>query len=148
MNDIQFASSIRQSLDESAQRLPWRITHRLERARKSALAQVTDRKADPAEAIDRVIIPVTGRERFTHGGSMPPAWELAEQTQAPLGWRLAAIVLPAAVLVGGLIGFSELESTRSATEIANLETAVLTDDVPIAAYADRGFGVFLKNSEQ
>ena len=147
MNDIQFASSIRQALDESAQRLPWRVTHRLERARKAALARAPERKLRPAAAGERVIVPVNGRERFSRGGSMPAAKELAEQGSAPLGWRLAAILLPAAVLVGGLIGFSELESMRSATEMANLETAVLTDDVPIAAYADRGFGVFLKNSE-
>ena len=25
---------------------------------------------------------------------------------------------------------------------------VLTDDLPISAYADRGFGVYLKNSQQ
>jgi len=31
---------------------------------------------------------------------------------------------------------------------AEVEAAVLTDLVPIAAYVDRGFGVYLKNSQQ
>ena len=64
-----------------------------------------------------------------------------------IAWRLAAIVLPVAALVAGLIAFAELDAQRDADEVAELEAAVLSDDVPIAAYADRGFGVYLKNSK-
>lgn len=151
MNDIQFASSIRQALDESTQLLPWRVTHRLERARKTALEDVRDdarRASDASRASRRVIVPVPSQGHLSHDGWSQSASGFADRPRARLGWRLMAILLPAAVLIAGLFGFSELESSRSAAEVANLETtAVLADEVPIAAYADRGFGVFLKNSK-
>ena len=37
MNEQQIAQGIRDALDESASRLPYRISHRLEQARLSAL---------------------------------------------------------------------------------------------------------------
>ncbi|MFO0457685.1 MAG: DUF3619 family protein, partial [Burkholderiales bacterium] len=39
MNEQLFASRIRQALDESAERLPYRVTQRLERARLAAVAR-------------------------------------------------------------------------------------------------------------
>lgn len=169
MNDIQFTSSIRQALDESAQRLPWRVTHRLERARKAAIARVPVEANSTGDTRGRAEAVVPGHApeqrargidrgpgergadrhehvRLPHSGFSRPGSGLAERPRARLAWRLAAVLVPAVVLVAGFVGFSELASMHSATEIATLETDVLADEVPISAYADRGFGVFLKNS--
>jgi hypothetical protein len=86
-------------------------------------------------------------------GAMLGGWALSKRyadacDRAPcMAWRLAAIVLPVAALVAGFIAFAELDAHRDADAVAELEAAVLSDDVPIAAYADRGFGVYLKNSK-
>lgn len=157
MNETRFTSSIRQALDESAERLPLRVTHRLEQARKAALARAPERVAAQALAGGLSSRPFVGLAAAGAGGSLsagalPGSWAVsrhdADGDRPPfVAWRLAAIVVPVAVLVAGLIAFSELDARRDADEVAELEAAVLSDDVPIAAYADRGFGVYLKNSK-
>jgi len=154
MNETRFISSIRLALDESADRLPMRVTHRLEQARRAALSRVPERSTQPA----RVAAAVPALGFAAAGGPGLPGnaamggWVLSKRDadacdRMPcLAWRIAAIVFPVAALVAGMIAFSELEAARGAAEVAELEAAVLADDVPIAAYADRGFGVFLKNS--
>jgi len=37
---------------------------------------------------------------------------------------------------------------QSAAELAEVDSALLTDDVPLVAYADRGFGVYIKNTRR
>ena len=156
MNDeLRFTNSIRQALDESTERLPWRVTHRLEQARKAALARAPEavllRPATVQGAAGVVGLSAGAAGSYALPGASRRTGPLrgfdADDGARPsLAWRVALILLPLAILVAGLIGFSELESMREADEVAELEAAVLADDVPISAYADRGFGVFLKNS--
>jgi hypothetical protein len=161
MNEIRFTSTVRRALDESTQRLPWRVTQRLEQARKTALLGVPEAAAEarrPAErfAVGGLLVGVSGPHSVSLGLDRSFSstavsgidFEPSGRSRPPFVWRLAAILAPAALLVAALIAFSELESARDADEVADLEAAVLADEVPIAAYADRGFGVFLKNSYQ
>lgn len=62
-----------------------------------------------------------------------------------LVWRVAAVVVPVALVTVGLFGISAWETRQRAEDLTELDAAMLVDDVPIAAYADRGFGVFLRN---
>jgi hypothetical protein len=41
-----------------------------------------------------------------------------------------------------------LENDRRASEVAEVDAALLTDDLPPAAYADPGFIQFLKQSDE
>jgi len=158
MNDTRFTTTIKQALDESAERLPLRVTHRLEQARKAALARAPERAAVQGLAGSSAGHAVIGLAAAGAGASLSAGpslggWALSKRDadacdRAPcVAWRIAAIVLPVAALVAGLIAFSEIDAQRDADEVAELEAAVLSDDVPIAAYADRGFGVYLKNSQ-
>jgi Protein of unknown function (DUF3619) len=64
-----------------------------------------------------------------------------------LGWftRIASLV-PLIALVVGLMGIhSGMEDIR-AHELAEVDAALLTDDLPPSAYADAGFREFLKTS--
>src|SRR5690606_2029692 len=45
-----FPQAVRQALDESTERLPWRVTHRLEQARAAALARLPSEDAHAATA--------------------------------------------------------------------------------------------------
>ena len=63
-------------------------------------------------------------------------------------WRLGVTLVPVLVVAIGLMVISVWNDTETADEIAEVDTAVLTDEVPLSAYTDRGFGVFLKNSRQ
>jgi hypothetical protein len=59
-----------------------------------------------------------------------------------------ASVLPLVVLVAGLVLIHDLQSERRASELAEVDAALLIDDLPPAAYADPGFVQFLKQQSQ
>ncbi len=60
-------------------------------------------------------------------------------------WNRVGWVAPLVVLVFGLIGIAEWQQDSRINDIAELDVALLTDDVPPDAYADSGFLGFLKN---
>jgi hypothetical protein len=136
MNEQLFAYRIRQALDESAERLPFRVTQRLERSRASALARAH---------------PVASAEPASFGirnGS-------ASLTMASLGRpsglvRLLSTVVPILLGVAGLYGISVWDDAQDAAETADIDAELLLadDDIPLAAYADKGFGVYIKNVRQ
>src|SRR5690606_14121721 len=72
--------------------------------------------------------------------------EPADPPAPRLLWRIAAVVVPIAVVTAGLLGISALDAQRRADDLAELDAAMLADEVPISAYADRGFGVYLRNA--
>jgi hypothetical protein len=59
-------------------------------------------------------------------------------------WNRIASVLPLVALVAGLFLIQMAQDDRRAHEVAEVDAALLTDDLPPAAYADPGFVQFLK----
>jgi Protein of unknown function (DUF3619) len=53
-------------------------------------------------------------------------------------------LLPLLALVAGLFAINHFQTEMRAKEVAEIDSALLTDDLPPAAYADQGFGQFLK----
>lgn len=119
-------------LNLGATELPYDISERLRAARERAVAQ---RKAEVARSA--------------------PLWVAQGQTAA-LGWggeesmglfgRLSAIVAMG-VLVFGLLGISDLQSDERARELADVDMALLTDELPPQAFADTGFIQFLQKDQ-
>ncbi len=60
-------------------------------------------------------------------------------------WQRAAAVLPLVVLVAGLVGIDHWATQEQITTAADIDTALLADDLPPEAYADPGFAEFLRN---
>jgi hypothetical protein len=58
-------------------------------------------------------------------------------------WNRIASMLPLIVLVVGLITISLVQNDQRAQELADVDVALLTDDLPPSAYADPGFAQFL-----
>ena len=123
-----FAHRVTAALDQSADRLPWRVTQRLERARLTALARLP---------VERVVQPAM---------ALSAAGSAAVQSGPRWPWRALATVLPPLAVAAGLYGIVVWTDTRDAEETAEVDAAVLTDDLPISAYADQGFGVYLNNT--
>jgi Protein of unknown function (DUF3619) len=136
MNEKQFSIEIRRALDESTERLPYRVTERLARAREAALARVP--AAHSVVGFAAPVVNEGARDSTTlslsGGGS---GW-----------WRFAGLVVPAAILIAGLVVFNIWDVTATANELSELDAEVLTDEVPLDTLSDRGFGVFLKNIRQ
>jgi uncharacterized protein DUF3619 len=80
-----------------------------------------------------------------------PVWGLAAAGQVvarftehrALGMRY---LIPAAALVLGLIGVVYWQVPGPANDSAEIDVGLLTDDLPINAYLDRGFDSWLKRS--
>jgi hypothetical protein len=56
------------------------------------------------------------------------------------------MLLPTIVLILGLIAVSHWRDSQLAAEIEEIDAAVLTGDLPLDAYLDKGFDAWLKRS--
>jgi hypothetical protein len=61
-------------------------------------------------------------------------------------WGGAASWLPFVVLVIGLMGIGTLQDQMRASEVAAVDTELLTGDLPTAAYTDPGFAQYLQRA--
>lgn len=136
MNEHEFTQRIRKALDESSARVPYRVSHRLEQARAAALARHAQTAPEPLAE------PQELRSTVGAGVGSAPSFGI------PLWWRIGLALLPALALTAGLLAISAWHEAETADELIELDAAVLMDEVPLNAYADRGFGVFLKNNRQ
>ncbi|MEO7548542.1 MAG: DUF3619 family protein [Ramlibacter sp.] len=59
-------------------------------------------------------------------------------------WSRVASALPILVLAAGLVAIHVVQNERRASDLAEVDAALLTDDLPPSAYADPGFVQFLK----
>lgn len=116
------------ALEQGAQSLPADISERLRVARLQAL----QRRKKEATAVAHVVLPsggvaILGRHRFG------PGW-----------WPTLGAAIPALALVLGLIGIHVIQNDQAAEETAEIDAALLLDELPPEAYTDAGFAQFLK----
>ena len=123
MNEQQTAYRIRQLLNRGLD-LDAGTLSRLEAARERALSR--QRVTAPSFVLgwaDNVI------GRFGGPASLIPR-----------------MLLPMAVLILGLIAVNQWRDSQTAAEIEEIDAAVLTGDLPLDAYLDKGFDAWLKRS--
>ena len=60
----------------------------------------------------------------------------------------AAVVAPLLAMVAGLVGVYQVEREQRIAELADLDAAVLSDDLPLTAYTDHGFNAYLAQQQQ
>ncbi len=60
-------------------------------------------------------------------------------------WQRAAALLPLVVLVAGLVGIDHWSTQERIATAADIDSALLADDLPPEAYADPGFAEFLRS---
>ncbi len=119
MNEMQFGHRIRQLLTQGTQVRP-------DVARQLAAARM--------RALERQRAEVTGF-----------AW--ADNVVGRMGgWSGFAlrVLLPIALLVGSGAALYSWQQNRLAAEVEEIDAQLLTDDLPIDAYLDRGFQNWLK----
>lgn len=138
MNEPATAGRVRRLLDERLDQLPDRITERLATARGAALARMPG-PAPQARPVARASArrpPDPARRPGPQAGA-----------QAGGGWlRWLPMPLATVVFAGGLLVVWHWSDLRRAQDLAALDVAILADDVPLSAYADKGFGVYLRNT--
>ena len=59
---------------------------------------------------------------------------------------VSRVLMPAVVLVVGLVAFNNWHQSQLVQEIEEIDAAVLAGDLPLDAYLDKGFDAWLKRS--
>lgn len=126
--EARVARRITARLTERADELPHDITERLRVARQQAVErarQLRKLSAAPAWAAQ-------GNASAALSG--PPSW-----------WLRLASVVPLALLLVGLFVIQRTYLEQQISAAAEIDEAILTDDLPPQAYSDPGFAEFLKS---
>lgn len=114
----------------AASDMPHDISERLRIARQQAVSQ---RKSAAVRATRAVGV----------GGGTAA---LQDGSEDGLGWwGRAGALLPLVALVAGLLLINAQQNDSRARELAEVDVALLTDELPPAAFADPGFVQFLKS---
>jgi len=131
LSQDRFGRRVAARLDAGAAELPHDISERLRAARVQAVAH---RKVS-LQTATATAVAASGGQATLGFGEEQPGW-----------WSRIASALPLIALAAGLIAINVVQNERRANEVAEVDAALLTDDLPPAAYADPGFVQFLKNA--
>lgn len=121
-------------LSAGAAELPHDLSERLRVARAQAVSQ---RKITKIQTAGTVAGHAGGTAALTWGSGEGWNW-----------WSRIGSVLPLIALVAGLLAINSFQSDKRTQELAEVDAALLTDDLPPAAFADPGFVQFLKTGRQ
>jgi hypothetical protein len=121
----QFGLRVAAQLNSAAQDLPHDISERLRAARTRAVAARLQTNTSTANQNGAAILNF-GEEGLNL-------------------WSRLASIFPLIALVAGLALIQNVMDDNRANELAEVDSALLIDDLPPAAYADPGFLQFLKN---
>ncbi len=132
--DDDIARKLAGYLDHGTASMRAGTAYRLQLARQEALARLT--------AAERVGEPELASAMAGGAGVLRPG---------PAGrslWTSARLWLPVAILAAALFGYQEYRSWQAqqeTTELVETDAAILTSDLPIDAYLDRGFQNWLNH---
>ena len=124
-DELNLAYKVRHALNEQLDTLPDATTSRLATARAAAMAR---KKADA---------PRRAPVRFSVGS-------LFSMT----GMGRIAVAIPVFALVAGLAGVYQHEQKQHIADMAELDAAVLSDELPLTAYLDDGFNAYLASQKR
>jgi len=124
--ELEFAYKIRRALDQRSQVLDPAVPARLAAARQSALSH----KKESVRAAAPVL--ASGAHGATSSFRLNRSWLQRLGIAAPI---LAGLVL--------FVSLYQYEQQNHINAIADLDAAVLADELPLSAYADHGFNAFL-----
>lgn len=128
-DDLNFAYKVRHALNEHLDHLPASTVDRLASARKIAVSR---KKTQPVAV--RLL-----QRAFAGGGNSSSQVSLLNKM---------GVAIPLLAMVIGLAGIYQVEEEQRIAEIAELDAAVLSDELPLTAYMDEGFNAYLAQRAQ
>ncbi|CAN7286854.1 DUF3619 family protein [Acidovorax sp. LjRoot117] len=132
-----FARRVTARLSGGTDQLPYEIAERLRASRMQALAQRKKAAAPVRVAAPVIVNAGGGSATLGRGDNERGGW-----------WNALVSAVPLMALVVGLVMINIAQDESSTNDVAEVDAALLTDDLPPAAYADPGFVQFLKTSAQ
>ena len=128
-DDINLAYKVRHALNENLDALPVSTTERLAAARALALSR---KKADAP--------------RQTQPAKRP-LFDIKALFTGPALARIA-VAVPMLALVIGMGGVYQHEQQQRIAALADIDAAVLADELPLTAYLDHGFNAYLESQQR
>jgi len=128
IDDTNLAYKVRHALNEQLDTLPDATTSRLAAARAAAMAR---KKADAPRSTVQANKKSSVFSFFS--GST---------------WGRVAVAVPLLALVAGLSSVYQHEQKQHIAELAELDAAVLSDELPLTAYLDNGFNAYLASQKR
>ena len=128
----RFALRVACALTERSDRLGADVGERLRFAREQALTRA--RTLRPADAAPVLGVGASGAAVLGRGGW---GW-----------WMRIGAVMPAFALVAGLVLIQKWQDKVQISVAAEIDAALLADDLPPTAYSDAGFAEFLKTPHE
>ena len=129
----RFGLKLAAHLSASSSALPPDLSARLKAARMQAIAQ---RKVSVAYA---------AAQQVGSGPMATLAWGTAPNHK-PNWWLRLGSLLPLLALLIGLVFIANMQEDQHVRDVAEIDAALLLDELPPAAFADPGFVQFLKAS--
>jgi Protein of unknown function (DUF3619) len=127
---LKAASYLSLGISDHSHALPHDVTERLRAARAQAVAK---RKVARLQTAPQVV---------NNGGSAAMTWGSGER----FGWWAGiGSVVPLIALVVGMLVINNVQSDNRTQELAEVDAALLLDELPPAAFTDAGFVQFLKS---
>jgi hypothetical protein len=129
----QFGRAITARLSDTTTDLPNDISERLKAARMQALEK---RKAV------KLVVAASGISVSGNAAALQFGSGFGNK------WRKLGAWLPLFALVAGLMTIAFVQDEYRAKEIADVDSEILTDDLPPAAFTDPGFAQFLRSNRE
>jgi hypothetical protein len=139
--ETRFGLRLAASLTESNQTLPHDVSERLRFAREQALLKARSlRLAQTATAPGTMLV---------HSGTAAALGATGQGGQSGLPrWLKLASVMPLLMLLLGLLLIHQSQLHEQILAAADVDTALLSDHLPPAAYGDPGFTEYLSDSQE
>jgi hypothetical protein len=129
----QTAMRIAAHLSRGAGSLPHDITERLRFSRERAVTLAAQQRHATLVIAAKPMLASSGRSAVL--GGPPSTW-----------WRLVS-ALPLVMLVAGMVLIQHHHDFEQINAAAEIDSALLADELPPAAYRDPGFAEFLRSAE-
>jgi len=131
--DDEFAKKLTSYLDEGAAQLKAGTAYRLQLARAAALARLGEPERATAPGMVPALVGAGGMAGSAGGGHH--------------GFRINAKLVGGILLaVAMFFGYHQWQAYQQLTELEETDAAILSSDLPIDAYLDRGFQNWLMST--
>ena len=139
-------------LDDGLQELGADIGERLRFARERAVARARQSRLQAATAPGMAWAPAATMTLAAGGASMGGAFAMGTGghpgTSGGQWWNKLVSVLPLLILALGFFAIQDTLMERQIQAAAEVDAALLADDLPPQAYSDPGFAEFLRRQER
>ncbi|KNE75939.1 DNA-directed RNA polymerase specialized sigma subunit, sigma24-like protein [Candidatus Burkholderia crenata] len=134
--ETEFALKVRRALDENINSLPAASLDKLAAARRMATARKKLEKVAGAAPVFAPSLAGAGAAGSLGAGGSGHAGKRGRFSRLALAWLLLALVI-------GLAGIAYWENQQRTAELADIDAAMLSDNLPLDAYLDHGFNAYL-----